>query len=64
MVERDNQAPQLNDFLVTYASAYPIADPLNVFSLEGTYRKHHGTIADDAVAGSLLKNNASIPPGK
>ena len=63
-MERENQTPQPNDFLVTYASAYPIADPLNVFSLEGTYRKHHGTIADDAVAGSLLKNNASIPPGK
>ena len=63
-MERENQTPQPNDFLVTYASAYPIAEPMNVFGLEGTYSKHHGTIADDVVARSLLAKPASIPLGK
>ena len=63
-VEHSTFAPQLNDFLVTYASAFPVAEPANVFALEGNHKKDHGTIADADIGRVLLSQAFSVPPRK
>ena len=53
--------PELNDFLVTYSSAFPQRLAGNLFGLCGTLKRDHATVADDATGQWLIRDASSIP---